>query len=389
LIHRAISAVTAALFVWLVSYAARASGLAAPFSVPVSLVDGYVIVDVRVNGEGPFHFMFDTGADIVVLDPAAEKLALHVRNWGDGVGDGEQKVHWRHAEVRDLQLGEFHFTDRDVGVLPTDDVRQAFGTYPLSGFIGTPLLDGMVVKLDYVHRQLTVSPADQFAYSGSGTVLPLVRRHVLANIDGLQQYLFVDTGTKPGITLGAATSAQYDLPAKYAASAQSITDWGAGGLVRTRLAHGHVMELGSIELRDPLLYLSMQKAGALASTDGRIGAGILSRFDVTFDTSRSRIILEKNANFGLPEPRDRLGMWIDQAEGHLTVGDVVAGGPADAVGVRPGDTILEIDGARTETLVLPFLREQLEHRSAGDRVKLLLQSGEKQRAVVVTLRDRV
>jgi S1-C subfamily serine protease len=159
--------------------------------------------------------------------------------------------------------------------------------------------------------------------------------------------------------------------------------------VHTQLARGHLFELGNIKVRDPLLYLSVQKAGALASTGGRLGAGLLSRFDVTFDASRSRIILEKNANFGRPDTYDRLGMWLSQAGQNFAVADVIAGGPADMAGVRPGDTILEIDGASTASLVLPVVREQLERRSAGDRVKLLLQSGDRRRVVVIRLQDRV
>ncbi len=373
----------------LISSAANASEQSSSFTVPVSLIDGYVIVDVRLNGQGPFHFVFDTGADIVVLDPTAQKLALHVEDWGDSVGDGENKVHWRRAQVSDVQIGELHLADRVVGVLPTDIVRPVFGTYPLSGLIGKPLLKGMVVKLDYAHRQLTFTPAAQFSYSGTGTILPFTDGRVAATIEGIQQVFFVDTGTSPGLTLGAVTSAAYGLPSKYRASVQSVTDWGGGGPVRTQLARGHLFELGDIEVRDPILYLSVQKAGLLASTDGRIGAGILSRFDVTFDASAFRIILEKNANFDLPEAYDRLGMWMGQAGQHFSVADVAAGGPADIAGVKTGDTILEIDGADTASLVLPFAREQLERRSAGDQVRLLLRSGDTQRVVVITLQDRV
>jgi hypothetical protein len=378
-----------AAFGLLVSPAAKASGPSSPYTVPVSLIDGYVIVDVRLNGEGPFHFMFDTGADIVVLDPVAQKLALKVDDWGDTVGDGENKTHLRRAELRDVKIGELHSTDRVVGVAPTDDVRQVFGNYPLSGFIGKSLLKGMVVKLDYVHRQLTFTPDAQFSYSGTGTSLPFIDGHIVATIDGIQQAVYVDTGTSPGLIIGAFTSADHDLPSRYKASVQSVTDWGYGGPVRTQLARGHLFELGNIEVRDPLLYLSVQKAGLLASADAHLGGGILSRFDVTFDPSRMRVILEKNANFDRPEAYDRVGMWMGQDGEHFAVADVAAGGPADIAGVKTGDTILAIDGASTANLVLPFAREQMERRSAGDKIRLLLQSGDTRRVVVVTLQDRV
>jgi len=373
----------------LIASAAKASEPSSSFTVPVSIIDGYVMVDLNLNGEGPFHFMFDTGAGFVVLDPAVRKLALTSTDWGDGSGDGEDKVHWRRTRLRDAQIGELHLGERAVGVLPDDDVRSVFGTYPLSGFIGKPLLDGMAVKLDYVHRQLTFTPAGQFRYSGSGTLLRLVNGYVPGTIDGDEEYFFVDTGTNPGLSLGTIASDEPDLLSKYKVSAPSITDWGFGGPVHTRLARGRLFALGDIKLRDPVLHLSVQKHGELSSDMGRLGWGVLSRFDVIFDTARSRMILERNSNFDAADTIDRLGMWMAQAGQHFVAADVLAGGPADAAGVKPGDTILAIDGAATDGLVLPVVREQLERRSAGDKVKFLLRSGDKQRTVVVTLQDLV
>jgi hypothetical protein len=209
------------------------------------------------------------------------------------------------------------------------------------------------------------------------------------DIDGLQQSLLVDTGTKPGLTLGTATSRANDLPAKYGASLQGIMDWGEGGAVRMQLVRGHLVELNDMLVRDPLLYLSVQKAGVLASTGGAVGSGLLSRFDVTFDTARSRIILEKNANFDRPESYDRLGMWMVQEGDHFSAADVIAEGPADKAGVKSGDTVEEIDGVPTTNLVLPFVREKWEQLHAGEQVQLLLQSGERQRTVSVTTQDLV
>jgi predicted aspartyl protease len=368
---------------------ANAAPLSSPFTLPVTLVDGYIIVDVRVNGQGPFHFLFDTGAGIVLLDPLAETLALNAREWGYGLGDGEQRVHMRRAEISDLQVGRLHLGGHVAGLLPPEDVRADFGSYPLSGFIGTPLLEKMAVKLDYVHRQITFTPSEQFSYSGAGTVLPFNARHLTAKVDGLEQSFFVDTGTKPGITLGTLTCNTYGLSERYAASAPSVTDWGAGGAVRTQLARDRLVELGDVQLHDTPLYLSVQKAGSLASTEGHIGAGLLSRFDVTFDTARSRIILEKNSSFDHQERYDRLGMWLSQEGDHFTVFDVVKGGPADVAGVKAGDVVLEIDNAPTANLVLPYVRGQLGQKNAGDQVKFLLQSADTKRSATVILQDRI
>jgi len=118
---------------------------------------------------------------------------------------------------------------------------------------------------------------------------------------------------------------------------------------------------------------------------------VLSQFDVTFDYSRTRIIFEKNRNYGRRDSYDRAGIWMGQATDgkHFTVVDVIAGGPGAAAGVKPGDQILAINGENTANLILPDERETIRRGPVGDKLTLLLESGGKQRTAVVALQDLV
>jgi len=382
--HRFIMALIA-----LIALATRASS-SDQFTVPVSVLNGYVIVDVRLNGAGPFHFMFDTGAGLVLLDPAVQRLALESTAWGTSSGDGENIVRLRRTRVRDVQIGELHMINVSAGVIPADDVSAVFGTYPLSGFIGSPLLQEMVVKLDYIHRTLTFTRTDRYAYSGAGTLLPFFGQGDISGVlDGVEEPLFVDTGTRPGLTLGKRLWTDGDLAGKFKAAFQGVTDWGFGGAVHTLLARAHTLDIGGIVITAPVVHLSTQRVGNLAGGSARLGYGVLSKFDITFDSARSRIILEKNANFGLRESYDRAGIWMAQQGGAFVAVDVIAGGPGDAAGVKAGDTILAIDGISTSQLVLPQVREEMTRRAVGDRVTLLLQSGVRRRTATLILRDLV
>jgi len=60
---------------------------------------------------------------------------------------------------------------------------------------------------------------------------------------------------------------------------------------------------------------------------------------------------------------------------HFTVVDVIAGGPADQAGIKPGDTILAIDGTATSKLVLRDVRESIRRATVGRRMTLILESG--------------
>jgi len=62
---------------------------------------------------------------------------------------------------------------------------------------------------------------------------------------------------------------------------------------------------------------------------------------------------------------------------------------AKRVTVKPGDEILAINGQSTSNLILPDVREAIRREAVGDKLTLLLESGGKQRTVVVTLKDLV
>ena len=332
--------------------------------------------------------MFDTGADLVLVDSTAQAIGLETKDWGDISGDGENKTHVRRAQISNLQVGEWETSSAGAAVMPSDDVKAVFGRYRLSGFIGAPLLKNMAVRLDYVHQSLTFTPANEFSYAGSGTIVPC-NGYVTAAVDGLTLPFFVDTGTGQGLTIGTAAAINANLAAKYHPTLQGVADWGAGGAVRAQPARADVFRMGDIQISKPVLLLSIQRKGELSSQYGRLGYGVLSRFNVIFDEPRGRIILEKNADFGRPDTFDRSGMWIGPAGDDFKVVDVMAGGPADAAGVRAGDTILEIDGASTERLVLPLVREKLERAPVGTKVRLLLKSGGRVHEAIVTLRDLI
>jgi C-terminal processing protease CtpA/Prc len=150
--------------------------------------------------------------------------------------------------------------------------------------------------------------------------------------------------------------------------------------------------LGTTSVRDPIIRLSTQKSGLTVSSEmaGLIGPDVLSQFDVTFDYQRNRMILERNRDYGRRDSYDRAGLWMGQETNDRFVAvDVISGGPADEAGVRPGDSILAIDGRSAVNLVLPDVRESMRRRSPGEKIALLLESRGQQRTVIVTLRDLV
>ena len=366
------------------------------FTLPFEVIDNRVFVDVRLNGKGPFHFILDTGAEAHLSDGVARQLGLQVKDAGEGQGVGATKQHFGRAQLAEFQIGSLSLKDVEFAVTSFADTPQVFGTRPVDGFIGGPVFERMTVKQDYVHHLLAFIRPDRFNYSGSGTILRFERPQqipvVEAKLDGITGKFGVDTGARSALLLYGPFCEQNRLAEKYGAKLEGVTGWGIGGPVRSLLARATELTLDATSVHDPVIRLSTQKSGLTLSSGmaGLIGPDVLSHYDVTFDYRRSRIILERNRDYGRRDSYDRAGLWMGQdSSRRFTAVDVISGGPADEAGVRPGDSILTIDGRSTENLILPDVRESMRRRSPGDKVSLLLKSRGQQRTVIVTLRDLV
>jgi Aspartyl protease/PDZ domain len=375
------------------------AGAKTSFTLPFDLVDNRIFVEARLNGRGPFHLLLDTGAGgLTISTDLAKQLGLHVADAGEDQGVGEKTVHAGQAQIDQLHIGDLAIADMEASVIDLSDAPQVFGTKHFDGIIGSPVFECMVVKHDYVNRVLTFTAPDKFDYTAAGVIVRFERPRqipvIAASLDGVAGNFGVDTGARSSLLLYGPFCAQNHLQEKYGAKLEGVTGWGIGGPVRSLLARANTLHIGDdVTVRDLVIRLSAQKTGATTSSAmaGLIGPDVLSQFDVTFDYSRSRIIFEKNKNYGRRDSYDRAGIWMGQsADGkHFTVVDVIAGGPGADAGVKPGDEILAINGQNTSNLILPDVRETIRREAVGDKLTLLLESGGKQRTAVVTLKDLV
>jgi len=367
----------------------------AHFTVPFALIDNRVFVNVRLNGKGPFHFILDTGASADMDEHVARQLGLKVEDAGEGQGVGQAKQRFGQTLVAKFQLGYLHLDDVPFIVTPFGDSSQVFGTEPVEGVIGREVFERMVVTFDYVRRTLAFTEPDKFVYSRSGNVAQFERPRQIpvieGTLDGVPGKFGVDTGARSALLLYGPFCLNNRLREKYGATLEGVTGWGFGGPVRSLLARAHEFKFGGTNVRDIVIRLSTQNAGLTTSSAvaGLIGPDVLSQFDVTFDYARSRIIFEKNRDYGRHDSYDRADLWMGQSGKVFAAVDVIAGGPAYDAGVKIGDKILAIDSKSTELLVLPAVREKMRRLPAGDVVHLLLETAGKQRAAAIKLRDLV
>lgn len=163
--------------------------------------DARLTVPVMLNGQGPFQFVVDTGADRSVLTPGiVERLQLPAGP--DVIVHGVSgSIQSPTARVAQLRTGEARLADSTLPILPYDRVGA-------DGLLGVDILEGRNVVMDFRKKQLEVrrsSPGPEgFRTSREVSVLADEKFGRLTMADsrvaGARSLAFIDSGG--GVSIG-------------------------------------------------------------------------------------------------------------------------------------------------------------------------------------------
>jgi hypothetical protein len=344
--------------------------------------EGGLIFQAKINGQGPFKLLFDTGSSNLLSASFARRLGLPLEGnvkigAGGGILDG-QTAHVDRLQVGDLVLRNQTFYIIDVPSDPGD---------PQVGAIGYEVMMRLAVKVDFEDQKLTFYRDPSFRYSGPGVELPLLLQdrifEVDAKLDGVNGRFELDTGNQFGFDLEPGFVKQNSMITRLGARYHGYAGRGYGGpLPEAYYARVKTLRLGDTEVNDVIAYLHTGEpaAGELA---GNIGQSILRQFNEIFDAPRGRLYLEKNGNWGKSGVFNRAGIVIDPVEQGQKIMTVLPGGPGETAGLTAGDVITAIDGhAPGDDPNDPsFLQAE------GTLVHLTVKRGDAVRKVEVKLRD--
>jgi predicted aspartyl protease len=203
-----------------------------PDSLPIAAstdAAAHMMIEVRIDGRGPNHFVVDTGADRSVLaaDVAAE---LQLKSAGRVLM--EAVVRAMAAEtvsVRELSFGPIRCRNLLLPTLPRSMLQA-------DGYLGLDALDGHRVTFDFKNRSLHVieprswlsalwirSEEARVRTSGSSGHL----RAIDCTVDGVAATAFIDTGAEmsagnPAL-LAALGAGKLRLPASGPVSLTDVT----------------------------------------------------------------------------------------------------------------------------------------------------------------------
>ena len=279
--------------------------------LPFVMLDPLPVVEVSLNGHGPYAFFIDTGGgEVIIQSELARELGIKETGAFMGEFAANKKGRVGLSRVDSLGLGELTVRNLPVN-LHTLEGTEAIFKRKVYGVIGTSLLRHFYSSIDYRHQKLvlrqvkhsTRSEMDQLAKKAIAIPFWLIDYHMMmarGHVDDLSETLFfVDTGlADSGFLLTQKTIHALGIEPEWNRAEESS---GGGGKVRYLNIPLDRLTLGTgnqsltrtqvkAELHESDLAIFQ---GALGfDVDGLISHDFFKGSTVTLDFTNMRLLIE-------------------------------------------------------------------------------------------------
>ncbi len=355
--------------------------------LPFRLVSNKIIVPVRVNSQGPFDFVLDTGATSALFDApeAAESLDVEIvgRAMVAGAGnEGPKPIDLARNVTFDV--GGMTLTGAQLAITPAGGPPLMPGS-DWQGVFGDQLFTSTVVEIDWQQERLVLHDPQHYVAPSDVVAVPLrvAGGHVYVDATVVTEgevaktlELVVDTGANHALSLAPSAGKR---PSRKIAD--TTLGYGLSGPLRGDVGRVRSLRLGETTLYDVLTNFPAHQLSTTihSGVDGNLGAEVLRRFDTIFDYANERMLLRATPNAGSPFSFSTSGIyvrpWLDD-RGHAVVGDVLADSPAARAGIAEGDRIVAVGGQPMASLTLDDLRTHLSGKPGATLALTLMRDGD-------------
>ncbi|MCX4239913.1 retroviral-like aspartic protease family protein [Paraliomyxa miuraensis] len=271
--------------------------------VPYRSVRHQMLIDVRIEGEGPFTFLVDTGVTGAVIDSAlAAKLGIELDD------DEAQRIEQfgktlliHQIWIPELSVGELRLDRLQAAAVPMDMLGSRLGE-PLHGILGDGFLGSRATRFDHVERTVSFAPSmEAFAedVAAADHVMPLVM-----NASGDMPVVEVALGDKSfraTIDTGSSLGLEIFTPfAEELGLGGAMTEWTQSRVLGGSLGEAIVYDgtvdrltIGPLELTDVPTSITPPRADP--NRKGNLGNRLWEGYVMILDYPGREIVLRKKA----------------------------------------------------------------------------------------------
>ncbi len=309
--------------------------------VPYILDGDKPIVNVTIDGEGPFPFVLDTGGHFIVTAATARRVGLRGAGSASSVNQNMvTKVGF--ARIQRLGIGKAFVVHQVAEINPYGFAKLERGPRPpKAGWLGLELLERFALTLDPVSRTLTLRPLSIPRPAPSGVMLPLRFTEDAPLVDctifGAAGECMLDTGNA-GPTIVAATWALHHSLVRKLARGVAI---GETRLERAPVGVGPFLRKHELAEFTAAGSPDAERTTATAAT---FSERLIDGFITTFDYARGVVVLRDAGTYRAGGITRTGVLGQKRRDGTFLVRSLLAASPAITSGIRRGDVVLALDG---------------------------------------------
>jgi hypothetical protein len=253
--------------------------------IPLDIRTTRPIVEVFLNGEGPFKFVLDTGSSHTMVSwDVAKRLQLpEIGSVMVGAPNSQATVRSPQHRIKELRIGDLKFFGvKAVAIMDDSFTRQLRA----DGVVCAQDFRGYLVTLDYRAREMVVAPG-RLPEADGKQVLDYTVRHFLPAVEldvmGRKTLFHLDTGSPFNIALPGSllTTLEYERAPMMAGTASTIVGTFVvyyGKLAGDIKMGQYTIEKPSVEVMDKMPL-------------GNLGYRFFRDYRVTFDYAAQRVRL--------------------------------------------------------------------------------------------------
>jgi predicted aspartyl protease len=276
-----------------------------PAEAPFEFVHNQIVVQVKVNGKGPFNMLVDTDTDPSAIDAAtARELGLSVGSTGSPASGGGTEVNTVYpTTLGTIELGAIVGKQVLAATIDLSKISKRLER-PIHGVLGFSFLKDRILQIDYPNSKLRFFAQSPYPgiQAGPNTVnviaFPLRREDGVVIIDSIfinneKMRATLDTGSSGTFSLTPETVAELGL-VEQTQDGKDETSVGYNGEYESKSGLLKSVRLGRYSLDSvPAAFWLPNTGHDKKNFQVNIGNGFFQDFLMTFDFKNKIVIFER------------------------------------------------------------------------------------------------
>ncbi|OOQ59970.1 aspartyl protease family protein [Mucilaginibacter pedocola] len=370
-------------------------------TVPFKVIRNMVIIKLKINNNGPYNFILDTGVGFMIITDPTMVDSLHIPDRRTlklgGLGQGDDYDAY-YTNPLNIEIPGINSVGVSAAIFKKDHFGLSnYAGMPIHGLLGYEFFNRLIVKMNFNDSTLTAYRPGKIKGLKKYEALPLT-------IEGNKPYVntcvsFCDKSERECkliVDIGAGHPLSLeDNPAKPWPTQKAIAanlGMGLTGPIYGEIGRINQLSLGKYQLTNVLSSFPERNDNTvLGERDGNLGMDVLKRFVLVFDYANKMLYLKPRTNLKEAFERDMSGTEYYAGGENLdrvVISRVEPGSAGDDVGLLKDDEIVSINFKPVANMHLEDI-DRLFRSGDGRGVLLEIYRDKKINRLVLTLKRRI